>query len=425
MSAKNHNRWYRLDNAATIVPASARGSDTRVFRITCELKEEVNETLLIEALEQTLLEFPHMNVVLRKGLFWYYMDSTDLAPEVREEDKPACSPLYFPGRRTLLYRVNYFRRRINLEMFHVLADGTGGFLFIKKLVTNYLSIAHGLAVEIPPSDASSVSQMEDDAFKHFYSKEKGSDQLSQMTSTKAYQVRQYKDDALENHLLEITISAKSFIDLAHKYNTTAGILSVSLYIESVISSMRLKDYKRPIVVSVPVNLRQFFDSDTTRNFFGVINIRYDAHDYDGSLESILEKVKVSFEKQLAPESIRNTMNGYSALQHNFAARMVPLFIKDIAIGFFLHLTRKGTTATISNLGLIKMPKEVEGYIDRFSSFMANSNMQICISTFQDKMVFGVDTTYSEHEVVLRLVRRMVKLGLKVELGTNDYDAREE
>ena len=319
MSAKNHNRWYRLDNAATIVPASARGSDTRVFRITCELKEEVNETLLIEALEQTLLEFPHMNVVLRKGLFWYYMDSTDLAPDVREEDKPASSPLYFPGRRTLLYRVNYFRRRINLEMFHVLADGTGGFLFIKKLVTNYLSIAHGLTVEIPPSDASSVSQMEDDAFKHFYSKEKGSDQLSQMTSTKAYQVRQYKDDALENHLLEITISAKSFIDLAHKYNTTAGILSVSLYIESVISSMRLKDYKRPIVVSVPVILRQFFDSDTTRNFFGVINIRYDAHDYDGSLESILEKVKVSFEKQLAPESIRNTMNGYSALQHNFAA----------------------------------------------------------------------------------------------------------
>ena len=72
-----------------------------------------------------------------------------------------------------------------------------------------------------------------------------------------------------------------------------------------------------------------------------------------------------------------------------------------------------------------MPKEVEGYIDRFSSFMANSNMQICISTFQDKMVFGVDTAYSEHEVVLRLVRRMVKLGLKVELGTNDYDAREE
>ena len=32
-------RWYKLDNAATIVPATARGSDTRVFRVTCELKD--------------------------------------------------------------------------------------------------------------------------------------------------------------------------------------------------------------------------------------------------------------------------------------------------------------------------------------------------------------------------------------------------
>ena len=37
--------WYKLDNAAKIIPSTAVGSDTRVFRLCCELKEEVNDIL--------------------------------------------------------------------------------------------------------------------------------------------------------------------------------------------------------------------------------------------------------------------------------------------------------------------------------------------------------------------------------------------
>ena len=36
------SKWYQLDNAAKIVPSTTGGADTRVFRITCELKEDVD-----------------------------------------------------------------------------------------------------------------------------------------------------------------------------------------------------------------------------------------------------------------------------------------------------------------------------------------------------------------------------------------------
>ena len=39
------SKWYQLDNAAKIVPSTTGGSDTRVFRITCELMEEVDRTV--------------------------------------------------------------------------------------------------------------------------------------------------------------------------------------------------------------------------------------------------------------------------------------------------------------------------------------------------------------------------------------------
>lgn len=418
-------RWYRLDNAATIVPSSVHGSDTRVFRIVCELNEEVDGEILQEALDLTVEEYPHFNVMLRKGFFWYYLDTIRDRAIVKEEKKYACAPLYYSGRRKLLYRVNYYKNRINLEMFHVLADGTGAFSFLKAIVTNYLELAHGIRVQEEEVDVSAASQKNEDAFRQFYSKEKSREQLKGMLGTRAYQIEQAMDENLHSRLIEGVISAKEFIELSHKYNTTAGILTVALFIEAILNVMSIQEQRKPIVVSVPVNLRQYFPSETTRNFFGVINVTFWPKDYDGTLESILSVVKTSFEEQLTKDKIQNTMNGYSGLTHNIALKVIPLFIKDPAVQMITRFAQKGTTGTISNLGKITMPKELTPYIHQFSAFMATPNAQVCVSTFNDRMVFGAVSAFAEHRVFLNFFRGLSKRGLHVEIASNDYDKEEK
>ena len=418
------HKWFRLDNAAIIVPSTAKGSDTRVFRLVCELTEEVDPEILQKALDDTLEEFPHFNVVLRQGLFWHYLEGTSLRPVVEEEHLQACAPIYQPGRRSLLYRVSYFGKRINLEVFHVLADGTGAFAVLKHLTAVYLSLRHGLNY-IPDKDSlSSVVEKNSDAFRQFYSKEKTSSQLKQMTGIRAFQIPQDRDGYMRNHLLEGIVSASQFIAEAKKLNTTAGILTVTLYIEAILQIMPERKRKYPIVIIVPVNLRQFFASATTRNFFGVINISYYASEYDGTLESIMTSVRESFQKQLNNDSIRGTMNSYSALAQNPIIKLVPLFFKDRVIHYFSSRALKGTTGTMSNLGKISMQPDFLPYIDHFSAFMATANMQICVSTLGDRMVFGAVSAYDEHRVLANFFRNLVKRGIHVELATNDYDIRE-
>lgn len=46
--------WRSLDNAAKLFSAASSPKDTRVFRFYCELKEEVEENALQEALDQTI-----------------------------------------------------------------------------------------------------------------------------------------------------------------------------------------------------------------------------------------------------------------------------------------------------------------------------------------------------------------------------------
>ncbi len=417
----NKANWYKLDNAAKIVPSTAKGANTRVFRITCQLKEEVDEETLQQALDEIIEDYPIFNCILRRGIFWYYLEDSNLREIVKEEYAPACMPIYFPGRKNLLYRVNYYNNRINLEMFHVLADGTGAFMFFKNLVTRYLQIRHGINADIKPIDDFSIEEKNVDAFTDFYSKQKGLKQLKEMSAVKAYQISGEIDDNLLPHLVEGTVSAKKFLDFAHQYNTTVGVLCVAVYIKAVIQGMNRRQMKKHVVISVPVNLRQFFKSGTSRNFFGVINIDYDPAEYKGDLSDIIAKVDKDFKEKLSPDNIEKTMNSYSALEHNFGIKMIPLPIKDIGIGFFDRAAKKGVTSSMSNLGQIKMPEEVADYIEGFSAFMTAASQQICVCSYKDRLSFGEVSPYKTHKSMLNFFRCLTEMGIEVEVGTNDYD----
>ncbi len=419
--AKN-NKWYQLDNVAKIIPSTARGGDTRVFRITCELKDAVDPDILQDALDTTIQDFPHFNCILRRGFFWYYLDARDFHPIVLPDHLPACSPIYFPGRKNILYRVNYFENRINLEMFHVLADGTGAFVFFKALVNCYISLKYDIKINSEPDETSSATEKRSDAYRQFYQRQRGLRQLKEMSAMNAYQIKGEPDENLLPHLIEGTISARRFLELAHANNTSVGILATSLYIAAVTDEMSVKDMKKPIAISVPVNLRKYFPSDTTRNFFGVINITYRPDGTNVDLDSIIREVSDSFSRQLSREKILQTMNSYAALEHNIAIQMAPLFIKDFAIGKLSSLAKHGVTSSMSNLGNIVMPAETIPYINKFCGFMTAPSEQICVITFQDNMVFGEVTSNTTHEVMLNFFRRLSAMNVPVVLASNDYDA---
>lgn len=55
--------------------------------------------------------------------------------------------------------MTYYRNRINLEVFHVLTDGTGAMNFLKTLVSNYLALAENTADSGVDYDASSTQKV--------------------------------------------------------------------------------------------------------------------------------------------------------------------------------------------------------------------------------------------------------------------------
>ena len=50
-------KWFKLDNAAKIFPPTSNKNDPKVFRFTCILKEKIDQNILQESVNESLILF--------------------------------------------------------------------------------------------------------------------------------------------------------------------------------------------------------------------------------------------------------------------------------------------------------------------------------------------------------------------------------
>lgn len=77
-----------------------------------------------------------------------------------------------------------------------------------------------------------------------------------------------------------------------------------IYRESLLG----KPAKEPVTSCVPVNLRPFFNSVTTKNFFAVVTAVFYSKKENCSFEEVLESVKTSLRQQLTREHLEDVIS---------------------------------------------------------------------------------------------------------------------
>ena len=413
-------KWKRLDNASKIFPATCNNRDTKVFRLSCQLYEEVNPEILQKAVELTLDNFPLYKSVLRRGVFWYYFESSDIKPIVEEESQPVCGPIYIRDKKNLLFRVINFNKRLNLEVFHALTDGAGVIWFMESIIYFYIITKYkDINSEIPKINyKSSVSQKMDDSFAKIFNRAKYYDKSNEFKYKNAYRVKGTRLAENRMNLIEGAMSAKEVLDLAHKYNTTMTIFISSLLLYSIYKDMARSSRNQPVVLSVPINLRQFFESYTARNFFSTMEIGYDFSRGSYELEDIVEALKDSFTNGLSREALEYHLYKLMSLEKNPLARIIPLPIKDYALKTANYFKDKGITSTISNIGRINMPPEFQPYIHQFAICVSSRRPQITMCSYGDRLVISFTSPFEETDIQRTFFQFLSNNGVQIEIASN-------
>ena len=134
---KNNYKWYKLDTAANMFASIQTNDSSRIFRISYVLKsEEVKPEILKIAVEDTMKRFPSFSTRCKEGFFWAYLEHTNMMPEVKEEAEMPAALQNLGKNGTPDLRVLYYKRRISVEIAHVITDGDGAFEFTKSLVAH-------------------------------------------------------------------------------------------------------------------------------------------------------------------------------------------------------------------------------------------------------------------------------------------------
>ena len=99
------DNWYKVDNVAKVFLATVSKRDTKTLRVSCTLTEDIDPALLQEAVLSAIQDRPQVQMRIRRGLFWHYMENTDIMPVVSKESGRICPPLYAPAESMLHYSV--------------------------------------------------------------------------------------------------------------------------------------------------------------------------------------------------------------------------------------------------------------------------------------------------------------------------------
>ena len=168
----------------------------------------------------------------------------------------------------------------------------------------------------------------------------------------------------------------------------------------------------PVTISMPVNLRNYYPSKTSRNFFNSVNITH-IFDKDITLEELAKEYDAALKEKLSEENIKKQMDSFETMESVAPVRAVPLAIKQLVVRHFTKRSNKKVSMVFSNMGVQRPPKEVGEYIENYSGFCSTNTLFSTMFGYKDELTLGVSSAYMNTSVVKNFVRGLSSLGLDI------------
>ena len=403
------NNWYKVDNVAKVFLATVSKRDTKTLRVSCTLKEKIDRELLQEAVLSAIQDRPQVQMRIRRGLFWHYMEETDILPEVQEESGRVCPPLYAPAKTMLHYRVTYFGCRINLDMFHAISDGTGALEFL-IIVLDYLKLRYPKEFDdVTIHSGASADDLSQDSYKQFFENMNLSGSAS---FRKAFHPGSIKLPYNQLQFFEIHMPTGQILPMAKELNVSLTSYIGARWMIAIQNMMPPRKRNMPVTVTLPVNLRNYYPSYTSRNFFNNVSVTH-VFDREISLDELASEFDASLKNQLTEENIRKQMDSFETMEYVAPVRPVPLFIKQLVVKHGKKLADRKVSMVLSNLGVLSPPEAVGSKIDNYSTFCSSEHLFSTMSAFGETLTLGVSSPYQNTDAIKNFVRSLTKEGVDI------------
>lgn len=177
---------------------------------------------------------------------------------------------------------------------------------------------------------------------------------------------------------------------------------------------------RAIAVGLPVNLRNYFPSDTARNFFNTIRV---AHVFTGdeTLDTLAPELDAKLKAELSPERIMARMDGFQRFERIPGVRPVPLPVKNAVVGLCNWVESRKVTFTLSNMGRVQTAPELAPYIRGFAAYCSSDGLFTTVCSYGGDLVLGSVSALRSTNILRNFYRSLAESGLAVTLYASEVE----
>ena len=432
---KHYLGWHKLDNSALIYPMLMTDEKQNIFRITYQMSSIVNPAILNRAVERAFERFPSFKVKLMKGVFWYYFELNEQAFKVVELDDIQLKRINFRKNNEYCFRISYYNKLIVADFFHALCDGTGGSEFLKCVIYYYLRLL-SLDVEdegmVMTKDTPIDLREFEDSFTANFNKTKLNDlKIHSLTGDAAYHIDgELINKSYGDNLIHIYCNSQSVLGVTKGIGCTVtefigGAFCLALYRAQI--EGKLFDTK-PFQILCPINLRKMFDSVSLKNFslFSRVSVpTKDGVTLENAIKCFRESLKRDNTKEMMQEKINTTVMG----EKFFLFRILPLVVKQFIFSFSnLFVGKSNKTATVSNIGISKIPKSMTPYIENIAysiSVNAKTPISLTVGSYCDVMCITFTSKLKSTNIEKEFIKILTDFNIECKISSNTVEKKYE
>lgn len=414
--------WRKLDDQAKVFALASNRKYSSIFRLSVVLKEIIEPEFLQQAVELALEKYKVFKVKLRHGFFWYYFEENKLKPIINKENEYPFKKINTKENNDYLFKVTYFDKKINIDFFHVLTDGSGGAEFLKEILYRYLEFKYPNELEKQEINQVEIIKDSENAYKKNYRRYK----RNNIHFKKAYML---KGEELKKGQVAINHFNINLNDI--KKYTKQKECSLSMYLVAMIAystyetNYKMNDGKEPINLCIPINLKKYFETETLSNFFSYMMVSLNLKkNQTYSFDDILNIVKKEFEKKLKIEKIMKTMSLDAGTTNNFLVRIVPLLIKKIVVRLGSLEVKRHFTMTISNTGKFEVQDKYKKYIESTLVILAPDwaeKVKCGICSYGDNLVVTFGSLLQDNSIERVFKNLLVEKNIKFKTEGNEVN----
>ena len=371
------------------------------YSISAHLKGEINTQILQQATNDIMRRLPFLQGKLQAGSYWYYHEILANPPQIEPDYAAGDFSEYYTKGAGHVLRVLYGERHFKIETIHSICDGRGLTKIVVALLARYFELLGVSMQKNNTIDCNGSFQLEEceDAFAKFADTKS----IKILPQIDAYHHEGSKPARVRVITKKFNLS--KIKEASKAYNATVNGYILAHIFQAIAEERNARNSKKPIASFMPIDLRSFFPTQTIRNFVSAATITMPESE---KFSDVVKGIQEQFTK-IDKDFVQNEINVLQKVIEDI--KDLPLSETTSVLKELAQHRSDQVTTTFSNLGLVKLPTELEEYVEMLEFIVGREPDKAysfgCI-TIRDTLVLTATINVENDDIVEVLMRRLGK-----------------